>query len=404
MRVLIFIAQFHPIVGGAERQTQALARGLISRGHDVVVVTRRWKGWPAREMIDGVPVLRDVRPLGSGPLRGLTYITGVAASLARHRGWADVIHITNIYLEAFVAVAMRPWHGIPIVVRPACAGYYGDLARLGRFRAWPIFPGPRRSTLRAVLRTIVRADAFIANSGEVRDELIAAGFPNERVVRIPNGVNLDRFRPAPEGSSTEARTKLGLPSGPLICFVGRMDPQKGLATLLDAFARLAAAGAKASLVIVGDGPQRIGMEQLAAQLGVAGRVIFQGVVQDVAPYLEVSDVFVLPSVGEGMPNALLEAMSTGLPCVASAIGGCRDVITDRQTGLLVPPEDPTALQRALEELLQSPVLRGRLGAAARQDAVARFGLEEMGARYEACYRAVIAGDPVAVAGSRPRRE
>jgi glycosyltransferase involved in cell wall biosynthesis len=107
------------------------------------------------------------------------------------------------------------------------------------------------------------------------------------------------------------------------------------------------------------------------------------------------DIFVLPSIGEGMPNALLEAMASGLPCVASAVGGCLDAIAHGKTGLLVPPGDVFAFREALEMLIRSPEARERLGAAARRDAVSRFGLERMVDRYEVCYRAVVAGHPVA---------
>jgi glycosyltransferase involved in cell wall biosynthesis len=395
MKILLCIAQFQPIVGGAERQAHALARGLICRGHEVVVVTQWYRGRARRETIDGIPVVRDIRASGPGPLYGLTYVSCVARALRRYRRWADVIHVTNIYLEAFVAVALRRWHKRPVVVRPACAGYFGDLARLQRFRAWPLYPGPGRVSVRKLVETIACADAFLANSGELRDELYAAGFPLDRIIRIPNGVDVEHFRPG--GGGIEDRQSLGLPEGPLLLFVGRLDPQKGLHTLLDALHPLLRVWPTLHLVLLGAGPLHGEVEARVARTGLADRILLRGLVGDVVPYLRVADIFVLPSLAEGMPNALLEAMATGLPCVASAIGGCRDVITDRQTGLLVPPRDTAALQGALQELLQSPALRERLGAAARRDAVARFGLEEMVGRYEACYRAVIAGDPVAAA-------
>jgi glycosyltransferase involved in cell wall biosynthesis len=135
--------------------------------------------------------------------------------------------------------------------------------------------------------------------------------------------------------------------------------------------------------------------------GLLDRVLFRGVVADVAAYLRASDVFAFPTLGEGMPNALLEAMATGLPCVASAVGGCRDVLTDGETGLLVPAGDAAAFQGALEAVVQSAALRARLGAAARAAAVAQFSLETMVDRYEACYRVVLAGGPVAAPASGP---
>jgi len=300
-----------------------------------------------------------------------------------------------MYLDAFAANLTRRWHGLPIVVRPACAGHYGDLARLARFRAWPLYPGPGKVGLRVLIRTIARADAFIANSRELYEELVAAGFPAGKIAHIPNGVDLNHFHPDPTARSAEGRRRLGLPEGPLVVFAGRLDPQKGLHTLIEAMRSPVLTASGARLLLLGDGSQRAELAQAVQRDGLGDRVLFQGVVEDVAPYLRTSDIFAFPTMGEGMPNALLEAIASGLACVASAVGGCRDVITNGETGLLVRPGDAVALQEALEVLLQSSMMRERLGAAARQDAAARFGLERMVERYETCYRALLAGHPVA---------
>jgi len=395
MRVLIVTPQFLPVLGGAERQAHALGRMLGARGHKVAVLTRSVKGLPFREAMDGVSVVRGIRAIEVGPLYGLTYILSVARFLFWHRRDWDVVHITHIYLDAFAAVMTRRLHGFPIVVRPACAGFYGDLARLARFRAWPIYPGPNKTALRAIIRTIARADAFIANSHELCEELHASGFSAGRIAHIPNGVDLDRFRPDPTARSAEARRRLGLSPGLLLVYAGRLDLQKGLHTLIDAMHSSRVAASDARLLLLGDGPQRAELEHTVRHHGLATRVLFRGLVEDVAPYLCAGDIFAFPSMGEGMPNALLEAMASGLPCVASDIGGCRDVIVHGETGLLVPPGDAAALQEALETLLGAAAVRERLGAAARRDAVSRFGLERMVDRYEACYRSVVAGRAVA---------
>lgn len=401
MRILVVTAQFLPVVGGAERQTHALAKLLIERGHRAAVLTRRLPGLAAKETIDGVPVVRAIRTVDVGPLFGVLYVSCVLWYLLRHRREWDVVHVVNVYLDAYAAVATRKLHGLPVVVRPACAGYYGDLARLERFRVWPVFPSLDRGTVRKLIRTIARADAFIANSRDVREELVAAGCPGGKIAHIPNGVDLNRFHPEPAARTADGRRRLGLPDGPLVVFAGRLDPQKGLHTLVAAMRSPALAAAGAHVLLLGDGPQRADLAQAIERAGLAGRVLFRGVVEDVAPYLRAGDLFALPTLGEGMPNALLEAMATGLPCVASAVGGCRDVIADGETGLLVPVGDAAAFRAALEALVESAALRERLGAAARQAAVARFGLERMVDRYEACYRAAMAGAPVPAALRAP---
>jgi glycosyltransferase involved in cell wall biosynthesis len=386
MRVLLFIAQFHPIVGGAERQAQALARSLIRRGHEIVVVTRRRGHVAARELVEGVPVFREIRPVGSGPVHGLTYLIDVARSIRRHRRWADVIQVTNIYLEAFVASALRRWHEIPVVIRPACAGYYGDLARLRRYRAWPLYPGPAGVSVKALIRVVGRADAFIANSAELRRELIQARFPSEHVLHISNGVDVEHFRPGPQHS--EYRRQTNLPPGPLVLFVGRLDPQKGVATLLAAARSLIPTIPELRVVLLGDGPLRSELEANVRQAGLSERVLFRGVVENVAPYLQAADVFVLPSLGEGMPNALLEAMATGLPCIATGVGGTMDVVTDGEDGLLVEPGNAVHLADALIRLLKDPAARDRLGRAARQTVERTYSLEQMSGEYLRVYQAL----------------
>jgi glycosyltransferase involved in cell wall biosynthesis len=351
--------------------------------------------------MDGVSVVRAIWAIDAGPLYGLTYTLSAARFLLRHRSQWDVVHITHVYLDAFAAALTRRWHGLPIVVRPACAGHYGDLARLARLRAWPLYPGPGKVGLRALIRVIARADAFIANSRELAEELAAAGCPGGKIAHIPNGVDLNRFQPDPTARLAEGRRRFGLPEGPLLVFAGRLDPQKGLHTLVDAMRSPTLAASGAHVLLLGDGPQRAELAQAVRRNALSDRVLFRGVVEDVAPYLRASDIFAFPTLGEGMPNALLEAMASGLPCAASAVGGCRDVIAHGETGLLVPAGDAKAFQAALETLVQSASLRERLGAAARRDAVARFGMATMVDRYEACYRAVMAGVPVAATASDP---
>ncbi len=404
MRILLVISQFHPIVGGAERQAQALARGLMERGHEVEVVTRRRAGLPAKESVDGIPVLRGIRTTSVGPLYTLTYVGSLSRLVLSPAHRADVIHVTNVYLDAVTAIWTRRWHASPVVVRPACAGYYGDLARLRRFRVWLIYPGPGGVAYRQLLRVAARADGFIANSEELREELVAAGMPADRVVRIPNGVDTVRFHPGPSGARAEARKQLGLPLGPLLVFAGRLDPQKNLEGLLDAVQPLLVRHPDLHVLLIGDGPLRGQLESRVAAGGLRHRVTLSGLVEDVAPYLRTADIFVLPSLGEGMPNALLEAMATGLPCIATRIGGCTDLIRDGESGVLVPAGNPGALGEAIGSLLASPEQRVRLGEAARQVAVTSFSLDRMLDAYEACYReaaARCAGRGAAVRGPAP---
>jgi glycosyltransferase involved in cell wall biosynthesis len=173
-------------------------------------------------------------------------------------------------------------------------------------------------------------------------------------------------------------------------FTGRLHPQKNLPMLLDAWSEVSR-HSPANLILVGPGNDRQTLTERAAALGLTDRVQFTGAVDNPADYLRAADIFVLPSVAEGMSNSLLEAMATGLPCVVSGIGGNIDLITDGATGRLVTEATPAAWSRALLELLGEPATAQRMGAAARQRIDEEFALKVVVDRYVALYRRMIAG-------------
>ncbi len=221
----------------------------------------------------------------------------------------------------------------------------------------------------------------ICVSRQVADFVVReVGIPQQKVVVIPNGIDLQAFAHLP--ARRQARAALGLPPDkPIVGTVARLDPVKRLDILLQAAASLRDVHA----IIVGDGPERIRLEALSRQLGMYSRVHFAGEQEDVRPWLAAMDVFVLASDWEGMSNALLEAMATGLPTVATAVGGTPEVVIDGVTGSLVPPHEPAALARAIERLLADFDLRQRMGNAGRERVRKHFSVEEMVRATESLY-------------------
>lgn len=384
LRICLCVSLFRPAIGGAERQAEQLARALTARGHRVTVVTQRLPGTPPEEELDGVRVVRAIRTLKGGPLFGVTYVLSLSWYLLRHRRSFDLIQATYLYLDAFTAVALRPLHGRPVILRPACGGVYGDLARLPTYRFWPLWPRLDRPVHALLLRTFRRADAVVALGGELAEELRAAGFPATRIIRIPNGVDHRRFAPADATIRRTRQAVLGL-TGPVLTFVGRLHEQKNLPILLRATTELRGAWPGLHLLLVGEGPERESLGRLVAELDLQDHVTFTGSSVDVAPFLCATDVFVHPSRAEGMPGALLEAMAAGLACVATRIGGTVDIITDGVDGILVEPGDVGGMVAAIARLLGDPALRGRLAAAARQTVETRFTIEEVASRYATLY-------------------
>jgi glycosyltransferase involved in cell wall biosynthesis len=234
-------------------------------------------------------------------------------------------------------------------------------------------PVPRNLATRWLYRDATRR---VVTTGErLRLQVIEeTGARPEDVVSIPTGIDVDRFSP---GAASAARSQLGLASeGRVIGIVATLRSWKGHRHLFEAFAGLADAGAR--LVVVGDGPQREALEALAAELGIAGRVTFAGNQKDVVPWMRAFDLFCLPSyANEGVPQALMQAMSCGLAVVTTPVGSIGEIVQDGDTGRLVPPEDAGALRAAIESLLADDALRRSLGSRAREAALQRFGEDRM---------------------------
>jgi len=215
------------------------------------------------------------------------------------------------------------------------------------------------------------------------------GISRAKLVVIPNGIPLENFEP---GDRSRARTDLGIsPTACVVGTVGRLQPVKGTSYLLEAFAHLAPGYAEAILLLVGDGPQRTQLEEMAQRLGVSERVHFLGNRSDVCRLLQAMDVFVLASIWEGMPNAALEAMAVGLPVVATAVGGTPEAVADGETGLLVPSRDPDALAQAIARLLRDPELWRKMGQAGRRRVEQHFSVEQMVRRTESLYEELLRG-------------
>ena len=377
LRVGYLVAYFHPVESGAERQALAQGKELVRLGHTVHVVTHALPGLPDEEDVAGVRVHRWVRSSARGPMFGVSFVAGAVRALRRLRArhGLDVVHTHQALWEGVAAGVARCGllRGVPTLVQPASSGYYGEAEELARTKGAGV-----------LRRLILRNDAFVAISADIERQWLALGVPARRMVRIASGVEGGHFRPGGPGPGCDR------PGGPQVVFTGRLHPQKNLDVLIDAW-RAVAGATGASLVLVGQGPER---ERLAAKveaLGVRDHVRFTGPVADVAEALRAADVFVLPSVAEGMSNSLLEAMATALPSVASDIGGNQDLLGPGGAGVLVAGSSPESWAEALIGLLNDPARRARLGAAARRRVDEEFDIARVVARYVALYRELVGG-------------
>ena len=205
----------------------------------------------------------------------------------------------------------------------------------------------------------------------------------EKITVVQNGVDADAFS---AGDRARARLAIGIPEGAqVIGTMGRLSKQKGQRHLIEALALIKDTHPKAMVLIIGEGSHQAALERLAADTGVAERVRFLAVRRDIPDMLAAMDIFAMPSLWEGMSNALIEAMAAAKPIVASAIPPFVEVLTDGTDALLVPPEDSVALGSAMARLLDEPVLARSISMAARAKAVARFGIDATTARWQSLY-------------------
>lgn len=373
-RVAMLIQKYYPHVGGAERQIQYLAPRLQARGFEICVVTRHENGLPRFEIINNVPVYRLACP-GPKPLAALFYIWSVVLLLSKLR--PDVIHAHEILSPASAALLTKRFHGWPVVVKVLRGGIRGDIYKLKR---GPFGMGRSRALCRGV-------DSFVVISREIDQELSALGVSPEKRAFIPNGVDTENFVPLLDSQKKRLRAELMLPpNGMLVIYMGRLTPEKRVDHLLRVWPDVSLAFPEAQLLIVGAGVEEA---RLRTQSVSVPGVQFTGQVNDTSRYLQAADLFVLPSATEGLSNALLEAMATGLPVLATSVGGTPDVISHAVNGYLIPPDDLHALKIGLMDLLADTKFRTRLGTQTRQCILTDYSLDSVAMRLDALYHSLL---------------
>lgn len=240
------------------------------------------------------------------------------------------------------------------------------------------------------LVTLRAFDHVILVSGALRSRLLRASLAAGRVTVIPNGIDARAFAGQVDSDPAAIQEVLGLADGQLIVLgIGRLTTQKGFEYLIQAAPTVKAKQPEVQFLIVGDGPERHHLQHLTMALGVADSVAWLGHREDVANFMATADIVVLPSVREGTPYVLLEALALARPVVATRVGGIPHVVHDRQTGLLVPPRDPAALARAITWMLDHPAEAAVMGARGRDLVEQEFSAETMARRTAEIYREVL---------------
>jgi len=344
--------------GGAEYQLYELLRHLDRRRFAPGVFVLAPGGWwvePIRAL--GVPV-EEIPRRGPADVRRLARLRASLRRFAPHLLHA-ILWSGNSY-GRLAALGL----GIPVVIAAERV--------VTPYRGWQVMV--ERALDRVTDGYLVNCEAIAAWQVE-RKRL-----PREKIEVIPNGIDLGRLPPF-SLDRRAARSAAGLRRDRrLVAGVGRLDAQKDFPTFLRAAAMIAAEVPDVDFLVVGEGGERAALEALARRLGLGARVVFTGLRHDVPRLLAAVDVFALTSLYEGFPNVLLEAMATGAVAVATDVGGCRELVTSGETGLLVPPRAPAAVAAAVGRVLRDPALARRLATAARQRVEGTFSIDVMARR------------------------
>jgi glycosyltransferase involved in cell wall biosynthesis len=366
---------FYPHVGGGvERVVYELSTRLIRDGHEVLVVTLNTDAAPRRERVEGIAVVR-------APGIQLSRLTGMQVAIspfapitaiqAIRTFRPDVLHAHSpFFFLSAIAPVLKALQGVPLITTL-------HVAEIEHLRGWTrIATTVYEATVARFL--IAHSDQVTAVSEAAqRHAALGLHVDAHRITLIANGVDTERFRRAPASSHDQ-------PSQRVVC-VGRLIFNKGPQYLLAAAPSVLARHPATQFVFVGDGPMMGELRSTATEMGIRGSMQFTGSTDDVPGVLRDADILVRPSLSEGLPLTVLEAMSCGLPVVASAVGGTPEIVRDGVTGFLVPPGDSDVLAERINDLLGDPSLRKRMGDAARSFVERSYDWDQVAEEYVETY-------------------
>ncbi len=394
MKICMVSRTYPPRLGGPGSMVQRLSSELVRKGFEISVVTQRISGAPRFEVDNGVAIYRELNISDKNEFTPWNLSIGIAAMTKRiiQLKQHEVFHAHDISVAGFSACLAKQ-----IVDKPFFLKYGGDLVfeylSLKESPSWDPREG-LEGTLRyrggfaRLLHEIQRwyfknYDLVLPDSEYGREHLTKnLNVPEEKVKVIPNVVDAEFFSPS---GTKKAKAELGL-NGEIVLYAGRLLEWKGLPVLIKAFRDVAAARPSANLLIGGDGPKEARLRYLIKEMGLKNKIRLLGRISrnDMPRYLNACDVFVLPSYFDTTPNALLEAMACGKPCIASDINGIREVLKDG-AGLMVPVADATGLADGILHLLGDPELRRALGKKARERIEAEYSWQRLQQRFVELY-------------------
>jgi glycosyltransferase involved in cell wall biosynthesis len=381
-RVLMVTGAYFPETSGGGLQARAVIRALRSDADFVVLTTSADPSLPDRSDEDGIAIRRVHVDMQSAVSK-LTAAVRFAAAFVGLTPGIDIVNLHGFSRKAIMLAALSRVFGKRFVLTLQTSGH--DEPPAARDAGW------------AAYWAYKSADLYLSVSPGISRRYLNANLPASRLRQVCNAVETDRFRPPRAGEREELRRELGLPADlALVLFVGFFSRDKRPAAAYSAWSDIARRGMPSGLVMIGatravhgevDTTLAPAIRGRAAGDGIADRLFLIESTTVIEKYFRAADVYVLPSVREGLPLALIEAMSSGLPCVASRLDGSTDVlIEDQVNGLLVAPDDGAGMTAAISLLLANRGMAARLGAAARATVLERYAIQTTASSWLAAYQ------------------
>ncbi|MEI6788668.1 MAG: glycosyltransferase family 4 protein [bacterium] len=397
-QICLLTDSYYPVVGGGEAHARLMCGEFRRLGVPVFVLTgHKVATSPAFETVDEVPVYR-VPPAGYPRMGKYLMVFSSFWRLIRMRHDYDVIYVCGIRTLGLIAVMIALLLGKRCVLR---AESRGELS--GAF-IWEKPDGRVNSFVKCMamvpilLRNLIlkRADSFLSIAAVIRDEYESCGIPHEKIADIPNGIDVMRFSPVAAEARAALRRKLGLPEGRLFAYTGKLNRGKGLEFLVRVWKDWSPHHPDCKFLLIGSGAMQFlscekELRDFVEQNAMQSSMLFAGSVSNVQEYLQASDFFVFPSESEALPLALLEALASGLPTLASDIGGCQAIVTDGHDGQLVPVNDVAAWVAGLNTLIGDPARVAEWSRAGRETVVKKFSMTHVAEQHLALFRVLEGG-------------
>lgn len=386
IKILMLVFPFYPIYGGGGNQAKTLSEELLRGGICTSILTSDFGHLPSYERVADLSIYR-VPFRGRWPLSALTYILGSMLFLIRNKRIFNVLHVHGFYWLHYASIFVSKLLGKRVLIKMSLEGDDDPLTLRKKLFGW------------IHSRFFLLADNYVSVSKGMTDSYLNAGLPRDKLWQIPNGVDTEGFSPVDGEKKSVLKQKMGFGRHrKIVSFAGLISERKGSDILIDVWQRVTEEEPHATLVLMGETEslsedlQDEYIESLESKIqsqGLADKIVFTGSVDNVCDYLRISDIFVFPSLREGLPNALLEAMATGLASVAFKIPGVTDLIQDGIDGFLIQKGRIDAFADAVLLLLRDENYRKQMGAEARKKTERIYRMENIVKGYVNLYETML---------------